>query len=238
MVIRWISLVVFALVTWLPLTGCSSSKTSQQESADLEETATDEAEEDDGSGSLATNNKSKRKTPRPGSLDEDHPEVVLTTSLGDIRLKLETKKAPSTVRNFLNYVESGYYNRTIFHEVDAGYVVLGGGYTSTLSEKAGRYPIKNEANNGLKNRRGTIAMARQIDNEDSSVCQFFLNLADNPGLDYRGPKAEEFGFCVFGQVIDGLDVLDEIGAVDVHDTDQFEKLPVETVLIESATRVR
>lgn len=166
------------------------------------------------------------------------PTVVLETSLGKLTVKLDPQAAPRTVHNFLHYVESGFYNQTIFHQVDAGYVLLGGGYTADLAEKPGRYPVPNEAANGRKNLRGTVAMARSPEVIDSSTCQFFVNLSDNPQLDHRGQGPEEYGYCVFGEVVEGLEVLDQISAVEIQATDQFEKLPVETVLIESAYRLR
>lgn len=169
---------------------------------------------------------------------ELHPEVVLHTSAGAITLRLDAAKAPRTVQNFLQYVESGHYDGTIFHQVNAGYVALGGGYTPELRERTGRYPISNEANNGLRNRRGTIAMARRLDVVDSSTCQFFINLADNPKLDHQGSAPEAFGFCVFGEVTEGLDVLEHISQTPVKSVDGFENLPVETVQINSAVRTR
>lgn len=169
---------------------------------------------------------------------EYYPTVVLKTSLGEITLKLDAKRAPRTVNNFLHYVQSGHYNQTIFHQVEAGYVVLGGSYTPDLTDKGARYPIPNEANNGLKNVRGAIAMARSPDEIDSATCQFFINLDDNPNLDHIGEAPEEYGFCVFGEVIKGMDVIDQIGELQVQSTEQFEKLPVETVLLETARRVQ
>ncbi|HVX10990.1 MAG TPA: peptidylprolyl isomerase [Pirellulales bacterium] len=167
-----------------------------------------------------------------------YPTVVLKTSMGELTIKLDPQAAPRTVNNFLHYVENGLYNQTIFHQVDAGYVVLGGTYTAELVERPGRYPIPNEASNGRKNLRGTVAMSRQPDNIDSSTSQFFINLQDNPHLDHRGEAAEEYGYCVFGEVVEGDEVLEKIAAVAVEDKDNFQKLPVETVLIESAYRVR
>lgn len=169
---------------------------------------------------------------------EYFPTAVLETSSGKLTIKLDPQSAPRTVNNFLHYVESGFYDQTIFHQVEAGYVILGGGYTSELAEKPGRYPIPNEAANGRKNRRGTVAMARDPNAIDSSTCQFFINLSDNPHLDHRGDDPADFGYCVFGEVIDGLDVLDRIAAASVQATEHFEKLPVETVLIEAAYRLR
>lgn len=176
------------------------------------------------------------KTPQPHG--PYYPNVVLHTSLGEITIKLDPQAAPRTVNNFLSYVESGFYNQTIFHQVDSGYIALGGAYTADLVERTGRYPIPNEADNGRKNLRGTVAMARQIDDIDSSTCQFFINLSDNPHLDHHGDSPEEYGFCVFGEVTKGMDILEKLSAVEVEDKDDFKKLPVETVLIETVYRVR
>lgn len=199
--------------------------------------ATDSREAADESATEQTGNDNSSSRPHRRSADY-FPTVALETSLGKLTIKLDPQTAPRTVHNFLHYVESGFYNQTIFHQVDAGYVALGGGYNANLTEKTGRYPIPNEAANGRKNLRGTVAMARQPDTIDSSTCQFFVNLSDNPQLDHRGDGPDEYGYCVFGEVIEGLEVLDQIAAVETRTTEQFEKLPVETVLIESAYRLR
>lgn len=198
---------------------------------------TDSREARDASTTEQTNNPASSSRPHRPS-DDYFPTVALETSLGMLTIKLDPQTAPRTVHNFLHYVESGFYNQTIFHQVDAGYVVLGGGFTADLTEKPGRYPIPNEAANGRKNLRGTVAMARQPDTIDSSTCQFFVNLSDNPQLDHRGEGPDEYGYCVFGEVIEGLEVLDQIAGVETRTNEHFEKLPVETVLIESAYRLR
>ncbi len=166
------------------------------------------------------------------------PEVVLQTSLGELRVRLHPDKSPRTVRNFLGYVQNGHYDQTIFHQVQSGYVALAGSFTAELQERPGRYTITNEADNGLRNVRGTIGMARAPDDIDSAVCQFYINLADNPSLDHVGESADKFGYCVFGEVVDGLDVLDRLAAVNVHDQPDFPSAPVEMVLIESARVLR
>lgn len=176
--------------------------------------------------------------PAPRPYADDFPQVVLETSLGKLTLSLDAKIAPRTVHNFLHYVENGFYDQTIFHQVEEGYVIVGGGFTSDLTEKPARYPVPNEAAGGRKNLRATVAMARQPDTIDSSVCQFFVNLTDNPHLDHRGEAPEDYGYCVFGEVVEGLDVLDRIAQVEVRSNDEFPKLPVETVLIESAYLTR
>lgn len=168
------------------------------------------------------------------------PEVVLKTSLGDIRLRLNAEKAPLTVDNFLsNYVERGFYEGTLFHYVDKGFMVAAGGYTTELEPKATRAYVKNEAGNGLKNKRGTIAMARNPDHADSATSQFFINLADNASLDPRGTESPDAGgYCVFGEVVEGMDVIDRIAEVEVADRGQFLKTPVAPVLIQSAQWIR
>ena len=166
------------------------------------------------------------------------PEVIVQTSVGKFRVRLDREHAPLTVDNFLEYVDGGHYDGTAFHQVEEGYMVLGGGYTEDLVEKPARPAVRNEAHNGLKNRRGTIAMARQIDVIDSSTCQFFINLDDNPMLDHRDREAEDYGYCVFGQVVEGFDVVRRIGKVEVHDTQGFQNVPQKIVMIESIHRVR
>ena len=218
-----------ALSACLILTGCSRS-----ESPPAEQQAAAESETPAAAESEAPADTNVLKEPNA----EYYPIVALKTSLGEVTLKLDAKRAPRTVNNFLHYVHSGHYDQTIFHQVQEGYVVLGGSYAADLTEKDGRYAISNEADNGLKNVRGTIAMARQPDEIDSATCQFFINLADNPNLDHHGETPEEYGFCVFGEVIKGMDVLDRMSRVEVEATEQFEQLPVETVLLETARRVK
>jgi cyclophilin family peptidyl-prolyl cis-trans isomerase len=172
-----------------------------------------------------------RKGPQP------FPQVRLRTSLGDITLRLDREAAPLTVDNFLAYADRGHYDQTIFHQVVQGYIVMGGGYTAQFEEKEADYPIRNEAHRGLPNRRGTIAMLRDPAVIDSSTSQFFINLADNPGLDYRGDSSEDYGYCAFGEVTDGMDVVEKIAGVEVADRNGFEKTPVKPVLIRSVERV-
>lgn len=212
--------------------GCSHSPASSDTA-----TAGGDASEEGGEGSKSAAEKDKASKPL-GQHGPYYPTVVLKTSLGDLTIKLDPQAAPRTVNNFLHYVENGFYNQTIFHQVESGYVALGGAYTSELVERTGRYPIPNEATNGRKNLRGTVAMARALDDIDSSTCQFFINLSDNPHLDHQGDDPEEYGFCVFGEVAEGQEILDKLSAVEVEDKDDFKKLPVETVLIETAYRLR
>ena len=174
--------------------------------------------------------------------DQDplHPVVQVDTTLGTFKVRLDMEKAPLTVDNFLNYVANQYYDQTIFHQVLKEYpsLALGGGYTSDLVEKKPRTPIRNEAHNGLKNHRGTIAMARQADAEDSATSQFFINLSDNEILDFKDRSSQGYGYCVFGNVIEGLDVVQRIGQVPVHDASKLERTPVETIAIKSIRRIK
>ncbi len=169
-----------------------------------------------------------------------HPEVIISTTQGDITLRLDSEKAQLTVDNFLTYVDSGHYNGTIFHQVREGDIVLAGGFTEDLVEKPTAPPVRNEADNGLKNLRGTIALARQPDSIDSSTSQFFINLADNPHLDHHGRTPEEYGFCVFGKVTSGMDVLEKLSHIPVEDRDVngeiFVMVPKQAVVIKSIRR--
>ncbi|HUY35871.1 MAG TPA: peptidylprolyl isomerase [Pirellulales bacterium] len=217
----------------IPLAGCTRTAGTADADAAIEEESDAEAVSESAGTAASARKKNRRKAE-----GDVFPVVVLHTSLGELSIKLNVAKAPQTVNNFLHYVEVGHYNQTIFHQVDADYVALAGSYTADLVEKQGRYPIPNEADNGLKNLRGTIAMARSPKEIDSSTCQFFINLNDNPSLDHRGDSPDEFGYCVFGELIKGMEILDKLAKVGVHDTDDFEKLPIETVLIETAYRTK
>ena len=168
----------------------------------------------------------------------NRPVVVITTSLGAITVELDRAEAPLSVDNFLSYVSKNAYDDTIFHQVDRGFMALAGGYHGDLSPVPADFPIRNEAQNALKNVRGTIAMARPGDLVDSATSQFFFNLADNASLDYQPGGLEKYGYCVFGKVTAGLDVLDRIGAVSVADAVNLPNMPREPVIIESVRRVR
>ncbi len=163
--------------------------------------------------------------------------VLMKTSMGDITLELDEQKAPETVRNFLAYVDAGFYDGTIFHRVIDGFMIQGGGFDSLLRRKPTRPPIRNEATNGLSNRRGTIAMAR-TSVVDSATSQFFINLVDNSFLDHRGNSPRTFGYAVFGRVVEGMDVVDRIGKTPtVRKNGLFQNLPREQVVIESVRRL-
>ena len=158
------------------------------------------------------------------------PVVVMKTSMGEIRIELNKEKAPVSVENFLGYVTKKFYDGTIFHRVIAGFMIQGGGFTTEGVKKAAGAPIRNEASNGLKNVRGSIAMARTAD-PNSATCQFFINVVDNPGLDY--PGRDGAGYAVFGQVIGGMDVVDKIKAVATGQRYGMGDVPLANVVIES-----
>jgi len=158
--------------------------------------------------------------------------VVFKTSLGDLTIALFNRAAPVTVKNFLAYVDSGFYNGTIFHRVIPGFVIQGGGYNKNFVRRPTFPPIKNESDNGLKNERGTLSMARTQD-PNSATSQFFINLVDNSGLDFKG---EGTGYAVFGKVIAGMDVVDKIAKVQTETRGGFQDIPKDPVFIISAKR--
>jgi cyclophilin family peptidyl-prolyl cis-trans isomerase len=167
----------------------------------------------------------------------ENPRVLMKTSKGDIVIELFADKAPITVNNFLSYVDEKFYDGTIFHRVVKGFVIQGGGLTADFVTKKTKPPIKNEANNGLKNLRGTIAMARTSD-INSATCQFFINLVDNPFLDHRDDTPEGFGYAVFGRVVSGLEVVDAIGNSPTMTYRGYRDVPRETITIISITRIQ
>ena len=162
---------------------------------------------------------------------QEQPMVILKTTLGDITIKLFPDKAPVTVANFLAYVDSGHYNGTVFHRVIDGFMIQGGGFNRYMLQKPTQAPIKNEAANGLQNKRGTIAMAR-TSVVDSATSQFFINVVDNFFLDFRAPTPQAYGYCVFGEVVEGMDVVDAIKSVPTGPND----VPRETIEILGVSR--
>ncbi|MEY4059493.1 MAG: cyclophilin [Polynucleobacter sp. 24-46-87] len=161
-------------------------------------------------------------------------KVLLKTNQGDITLTLDAAKAPKTVANFLEYVKSGHYDGTIFHRVIDNFMIQGGGMTAGLKEKSSGAQIENEANNGLKNDRGTVAMARTSD-PHSATAQFFINVNDNDFLNHTSPSAQGWGYAVFGKVTDGLDVVDTIRKVKTGNSGFHQDVPKEDVVIEKAS---
>ncbi|MBP8923182.1 MAG: peptidyl-prolyl cis-trans isomerase [Thauera sp.] len=159
--------------------------------------------------------------------------VKLHTNHGVITLELDAEKAPVTVANFLAYVESGHYNNTVFHRVIDGFMIQGGGFEPGMNQKPTGEQIKNEADNGLKNERGTIAMAR-TQAPHSATAQFFINVADNDFLNHRSPDLQGWGYCVFGKVSEGMDVVDAIRKVKTGSSGFHQDVPKEDVIIERA----
>ncbi|RNC73309.1 MAG: peptidyl-prolyl cis-trans isomerase [Desulfuromonadales bacterium] len=165
--------------------------------------------------------------------EETNPRVVIETSQGSITIELFKDKAPITVRNFLSYVKDGYYDGLIFHRVIKGFMVQGGGLDENMQQKKTKFAIKNEATNGLKNTRGTLAMARTAV-VDSATSQFFINLVDNAFLDHTGKTPDMFGYAVFGQVVEGMDVVDTMAQVKTGNRAGHSDVPVENIFITSA----
>jgi peptidyl-prolyl cis-trans isomerase B (cyclophilin B) len=159
--------------------------------------------------------------------------IKLTTNHGVIALELNAEKAPKTVANFLAYVEAGHYDNTVFHRVIKNFMIQGGGFEPNMNQKPCKAPVENEAANGLKNKRGTIAMARTND-PHSATAQFFINTVDNDFLDFKSPSGQGWGYCVFGEVVEGLDVVDKIRAVKTGNKGFHQDVPVEDVIIEKA----
>ena len=161
------------------------------------------------------------------------PSVEFQTNQGDFTVELYPEKAPKTVANFLQYVKEGYYENTIFHRVINHFMIQGGGFERDLSEKNTRAAVVNEAGNGLLNQTGTIAMARTAD-PDSATAQFFVNLIDNQFLDYTGPDPDQIGYCVFGKVTSGMDVIQKIGVTQTNTVGRYSDVPVKPIIIKSA----
>ena len=165
----------------------------------------------------------------------ENPMITIKTSKGDVQVELFEQEAPETVANFLQYVDDGFFSGTIFHRVIPGFMVQGGGLDQDLRQKETRAPVRNEAANGLKNERGTLAMARtQV--VDSATSQFFINLVDNDFLNHTRPDPRGFGYCVFGRVVEGLDVVDAIAQVRTASKGPHETVPVEPVEILEVVR--
>jgi peptidyl-prolyl cis-trans isomerase B (cyclophilin B) len=167
---------------------------------------------------------------------EANPMVLMKTSMGDIKIELDRAKAPLSVDNFLRYVDEKFYDGTIFHRVIANFMIQGGGMLPDMTEKQTHEPLKNEAGNGLKNARGTLAMAR-TGVVDSATAQFFINVVDNDFLDHKDETPRGFGYAVFGKVVEGMDVVDKIKVTPTSTKDPYENVPVTPVVIESVRRV-
>lgn len=215
----------------LCVSGCGSGSQS--------ETSRTAAIKGEDSGQGASGSQSAETTGKNTHADRLHPKVIFETTKGNFVVQLDAEKAPATVENFLAYVDSRFYDGTVFHQVFKNQGILGGGYTPEMTEKTPtRPPVRNEAHNGLRNRRGTIAMVRMSERIDSAQSQFFFNLSDNAMLDHRDTTQEGYGYCVFGQVVSGMEVLDAIGNLPVEDTPQFDRKPLEPVVIKAVRRLR
>ena len=165
-----------------------------------------------------------------------NPVIIIETSMGDITVELHQDRAPKTVANFLEYVKAGFYKDTVFHRVIKGFMIQGGGLTVDMKQKPTRPPIENEATNGERNERGTIAMARTSD-VHSATAQFFINTVDNSFLDHRSKSPDRFGYCVFGKVKSGMEVVDKIESVATETKGMYRDVPVKPVIIKDV-RIR
>lgn len=170
-----------------------------------------------------------------GAVAADNPQVSLKTNMGEIVLELYPEKAPKSVENFLQYVKSGHYNGTVFHRVINNFMIQGGGFDKSMNQKPTNAPIQNEAKNGLRNEAYTVAMAR-TSSPHSASAQFFINVKHNSFLDY--PGQDGWGYAVFGKVVKGNNVVDKIKSVDTSNAGPFQNVPIEPVVIESATIVK
>ena len=167
-----------------------------------------------------------------GIFAAQNPVVLMKTSMGDVEIELFQDKAPVTVANFLSYANKGFYNGTIFHRVMSNFMIQGGGFTPGMKEKKTLSPIKNEAGNGLQNKAGTVAMARTGE-VDSATSQFFINVVNNPSLDHKSSTTDGYGYCVFGKVIKGMDVVGKIRSVQTGTVGYYDDVPVKDVIIYS-----
>lgn len=222
----WLVACVFLMAL---ATGCGGGDTSTERAEEESEAAApspapEPAEEAEGE---STEGESESDIPT-----EAHPVVEMRTSLGTITLELYPDKAPKTVDNFLSYVRRGFYDGTIFHRVVPGFVIQGGGFTPDMTKKETEPPIENEADNGLRNLRGTICMARTND-PHSATSQFFINTRDNAPLDFRERSLRGWGYAVFGKIVEGMEVVDEIEGVQTTSRDGYQDVPADPVLIES-----
>jgi len=227
----------FLIVGLFICTGCNDNTTSTTDDKQIPPPSSPSKQTTPAKDTITSQPQRKESTP---TMQTSNPRVLLKTSLGEITLELYPDKAPATVENFLQYVNEGFYDNTIFHRVIAGFMNQGGGFSTDSVQKETHSPIKNEASNGLKNDRGTISMARTND-PDSATSQFFLNFADNKPLDYVSPSRP--GYAVFGKVIEGLNVLDTINKVKTTQSPftthgqkvMFSDVPAEQVVILSAS---
>jgi peptidyl-prolyl cis-trans isomerase A (cyclophilin A) len=218
---------VAVLAVFCSLSGCGKSGPTQSDRASASPNS---------SGAQTSPANATRHDDASQSVD---PIVVLHTTQGDITLKLYPEKAPRTVENFLRgYADRGFYDQTIFHHAERGRMLIAGGYTSELARKPTRAPIYNESHNGLSNRRGTVAMIREADAPHSATSEFFVNLTDNPDFDFKSSEDDDVpGYCVFGEIISGMDVIDRIAQLPTSARGEFPKVPSPAVSIVSVSIV-
>ena len=213
------------------LAGCGSSKSDSAAETDISETA-----ETAGADTSADNASDKKEgSDESASAEEElltglHHITIDVQDYGTITLELDADEAPISVTNFVNLAEEGFYDGLTFHRIISGFMIQGGGFDRTFSQKKTNDPIKNEAANQLPNRRGTLAMAR-TNVVDSATAQFFINLVDNDFLNFKAPTAQHYGYCVFGKVVDGMDVVDKIAQVKTGTRGMHRDVPKEDVVI-------
>jgi cyclophilin family peptidyl-prolyl cis-trans isomerase len=226
-----LALVGLILATWL--SGCGGGSAVPAASI----TAASSTSESSAASSIVPTAAPLQQKTRPKPVD---PIVLVETTAGDFQMQLFAEKAPATVDNFLtNYVSSGFYDETIFHHIEPGSMLIGGGYTADLAAKPTRTAIYNESRNGLSNRRGMVAMIRDPEDPHSATTQFFVNLAENRALDFKTTETDEIlGYCVFGEVIAGMDVVDRIAQAPTSAQGDFSRLPSPVVAIKSLKRIR
>jgi peptidyl-prolyl cis-trans isomerase A (cyclophilin A) len=228
-----LALATFVVACWL--TGCGTSGSASATASSAAAAASVPQANGTTAIAAAMPVPSTPAPPKPAD-----PIVVLHTTEGDIQLQLFAEKAPQTVNNFLsNYAQQGFYDDTIFHHVEVGSMLIGGGFSSSFEPKLSRTPIYNESRNGLTNHRGAVAMIREPDSPHTATSQFFINLADNPDFDFKPGETEDvFGYCVFGEVVAGLDVVERIAQLPTTSQGEFSKVPSPAVAIRSVERLR
>ena len=229
LILLGLALVTLAIACWL--TGCGSKANTTSSDAGAAATGSPETA---AAGTVASTTKAKAP---PQAVD---PIVVLHTSAGDIKLKLFAEKSPQTVDNFLNtYVRRGFYEETIFHHIEPGMMLIGGGFTADLAAKPTRSAIYNESRNGLSNRKGMVAMIHDPEAPHTATSQFFINLVDNPSFDFQaGEEEDSFGYCVFGVVIEGMNVIEQIAQTPTSVQGEFPAVPTQTVMIQKVEQLR
>ena len=229
LILLGLALLTLAVACWL--TGCGGkSETPEASAASAPETPAE-----GGTAQKAAPAKVRPAPPKPVD-----PIVVLHTSAGDIKVHLFAEKAPQTVDNFLNnYARRGFYDQTVFHHIEPGLMLIGGGFTADLQPKETRAAIYNESRNGLANRKGTVSMIHDPDAAHSATSQFFINLVDNPAFDFKSGDVEDtFGYCVFGEVTEGMEIVEQIAATPTAAQGDFPAVPTQMVMIQKVEQVR